>query len=198
MGEGPRRRPAGRMRRVSLVGVPGSGKTTVGRELATSLGVPFVELDSIFHQPDWHELSREDFRERVADKVAAPRWVVDGNYSAVRDLVWDRADTVVWLDLPRRLVVRRIILRTVRRAVTRERLWNDNREPLANLYRLDPEKNIIRWAWVRHAVYVERYDAAMHDSVFDHLHFVRLRSTAAINAYSPPAAGAVAADGSAP
>jgi adenylate kinase family enzyme len=105
----------------------------------------------------------------VADVVAAPGWVVDGNYSAVRDLVWDRADTVVWLDLPRRLVMRRIILRTVRRAVTRERLWNDNREPLANLYRLDPEKNIIRWAWVRHAVYVERYDAAMHDSAFDHL-----------------------------
>jgi hypothetical protein len=90
---------------------------------------------------------------------------------------------VVWLDLPRRLVMRRIILRTVRRAVTRERLWNDNREPLANLYRLDPEKNIIRWAWVRHAVYVERYDAAMHDSAFDHLRFVRLRTTAGIDAF---------------
>jgi adenylate kinase family enzyme len=171
------------MRRVSLVGVPGSGKTTVGRKLATSLGVPFVELDSIFHQPDWHELSREDFRERVTDAVAAPGWVVDGNYSSVRDLVWDRTDTVVWLDLPRRLVMRRIILRTVRRAVTRQRLWNGNREPLTNFYRLDPERNIIRWAWVRYAVYVKRYDAAMRDPAYDHLRFVRLRTTAEVDAF---------------
>jgi adenylate kinase family enzyme len=103
------------MQRVSLVGVSGAGKTTVGRKLAASLGVPFVELDAIFHQPDWVELPRDDFREQVSAALAAPGWVVDGNYSAVRDLVWDQADTVVWLDLPRRLVMRRVILRTLRR-----------------------------------------------------------------------------------
>jgi hypothetical protein len=81
--------------------------------------------------------------------VAAPAWVVDGNYSVVRDLVWDRADAVVWLDLPRRLVMRRVILRTLRRAVTREALWNGNREPMTNFSRLDPKVDIIRWTWVR-------------------------------------------------
>jgi adenylate kinase family enzyme len=109
------------MQRVSLVGPPGSGKTTVGRKLAASLEVPFVELDAIFHRPAWAELSRDNFRERVSDALTARGWVVDGNYSAVRDLVWDRADTVVWLDLGRWLVMRRVVLRTVRRAVTRER-----------------------------------------------------------------------------
>jgi len=171
------------MRRVSLVGVSGGGKTTVGRKLAASLDVPFVELDSIFHQPGWVELPRDDFRERVSEVLTAPGWVVDGNYSAVRDLVWDRADTVVWLDLPRWLVTRRVILRTVRRAVTRERLWNGNREPLTNFYRLDPEKSIIRWAWVKHAGYVERYGAAMHDSAYAHLRFVRLRTTQEVDAF---------------
>jgi hypothetical protein len=141
------------MRRVSLVGVPGSGKTTVGRKLAASLAVPFVELDAIFHQPHWAELSRDDFRDRVSTVVVAPAWVVDGNYSVVRDLVWDRADTVVWLDLPRRLVMRRVILRTLRRAITREALWNGNREPLTNFYRLDPQQNIISWTWVKYATY---------------------------------------------
>jgi len=181
--EHARRRPLGRMQRVSLVGAPGSGKTTVGRKLAESLGVPFVELDAIFHQPHWTELSRDDFRERVGTAVAAPEWVVDGNYSVVRDLVWDRADTVVWLDLPRRLVMRRVILRTLRRAVTREALWNGNREPMTNFYRLDPEANIIRWTWVKYATYFERYEAAMRDPANDRLRFVRLRAPQQIDAF---------------
>jgi adenylate kinase family enzyme len=171
------------MRRVSVVGVSGAGKTTVGRKLAASLGVPFVELDAIFHQPDWAELPRDEFRERVGATVAAPGWVVDGNYSAVRDLVWDRADTVVWLDLPRRLVMRRVILRTLRRGLTRETLWNGNREPLANFYRLDPEENIVRWTWVKYATYVDRYQTAMRDPAYDRLRFVRLRTPHEIDGF---------------
>ena len=181
--EQDRRRPVGRTQRVSLVGVSGAGKTTVGRKLAASLGVAFVELDAIFHQPDWAELPRDAFRERVGAALAAPGWVVDGNYSAVRDLVWDRADTVVWLDLPRRLVMRRVIQRTLRRAITREALWNGNREPLTNFYRLDPEQNIIRWTWVKYASYVERYEAAMDDPAYDRLRFVRLRTPHEIDGF---------------
>jgi hypothetical protein len=99
-----------------------------------------------------------------------------GNYAAVRDLVWERADTVVWFDLPRLLVMRRVVLRTLRRAVTRQELWNGNREPLTNFYRLDPEQNIIRWAWSKHPGYTERYSAAMGDAANAHLQFIRLRS----------------------
>jgi len=164
------------MRRISLVGVPGSGKTSVGRRLAASLDVPFIELDSIFHQPEWAELPRPEFRQRVAEAVAGDAWVVDGNYSAVQDLAWQRADTVVWLDLPRRTVTQRVIRRTVRRVVTRERLWNNNREPISNLYRLDPEKSIIAWTWVKHPEYIQRYAAAIQDPEWQHLRFVRLRS----------------------
>jgi adenylate kinase family enzyme len=171
------------MHRVSVVGIPGSGKTTVGRQLAASFGIPFVELDSIFHQPGWVELPVDDFRKRVTEALTAPAWVVDGNYSAVRDLVWQRADTVVWLDLPRRRVMYRIILRTVRRALTRERLWNGNREPLSNFYRLDPAKNVIRWTWVKYADYIERYGTAMQDPAYSHLTFVRLRSQHEVDAF---------------
>lgn len=171
------------MRRISIVGAPGSGKTTIGRWLAVSLDVPFVELDAIFHQSGWRDLPRDLFRERVLEALDPEAWVVDGNYSAVQDLVWRRADTVVWLDLPRQVVMQRIILRTLRRAITRERLWNDNREPLTNFYRLNPEKNIIRWTWVKHPVYVERYGAAMHDAVHAHLRFVRLGSQREIDAF---------------
>jgi adenylate kinase family enzyme len=171
------------VRRVALVGVPGSGKTTLGRRLAESLDVAFVELDSIFHQPGWTDLPHDEFRERVGEALTADGWVVDGNYAAVRDLVWQRADTVVWLDLPRGLIMRRIIRRTVRRAVTREVLWNGNREPFSTFFRLDPDKNIIRWAWVKHPEYVERYTTAMHDATFAHIRFVRLRSQTEIDSF---------------
>src|SRR5260221_7221520 len=123
----PERWHAVSMQRVSLVGVPGSGKTTVGRQLAASLGVPFVELDAIFHQPGWGELPRDDFRQRVSDALTADRWVLDGNYSAVQDLVWRRADTVVWLDLPRPPGIRRVLPRTLPPALTRERPLNGDR-----------------------------------------------------------------------
>jgi adenylate kinase family enzyme len=171
------------MRRVSIVGVPGSGKTTIGRRLATSLGVPFVELDEIFHQPGWEDLPLDDFRSRVSDAVSTDEWVVDGNYSAVQDLVWQRAETVVWLDLPRRVVMRRVIMRTARRASTREELWNGNREPLSNFYRWDPQKNIVRWAWVKYPAYSDRYAAAIEDPLHAHIRFIRLRSAAEVDAF---------------
>ena len=164
------------MRRVSIVGSAGAGTTTVGRRLAAGLDVPLVELDGIFHQPEWTPLPRDEFRARVAEIVAADGWVVDGNYSAVQDLVWAAADTVVWLDPPRRVAMRRVTGRTVRRVVTRERLWNGNREPLTNLYRLDPEQNIVRWAWVTHPELVERYESMAADPAFAHLQVLRLRT----------------------
>src|SRR5215475_11726512 len=85
------------VQRVSVVGVSGSGKSTLGRELAGRLAVPFVELDAIFHQPGWTPLPEDEFRRRVAEIAAGDGWVIDGNYSAVQPLVWERADTVVWV-----------------------------------------------------------------------------------------------------
>lgn len=164
--------------RVSVVGNSGSGKTTLARRIAEELSVPHVELDAIFHQAGWTPLPRDEFRSRVDAATAGEAWVVDGNYSAVRDIVWERADTVVWLDLPRRTVMRQLTLRTLRRAVTREELWNTNREPLANFLRWDPEQSILRWAWTRHQPNRERYAAAMVDPRWNHLAFVRLTSVA--------------------
>jgi adenylate kinase family enzyme len=164
------------VRRVSVVGNSGSGKTTLGRALADRLGVSFVELDSVFHQPGWQPLPVDEFRRRVAAVVAGDAWVVDGNYSAVRDLVWARADTVVWLDLPRRTVMWQVVSRTLRRTLTRVELWNGNREPVTGLFRLDPERSIIRWAWIKHDVYASRFAAAARDPAFGHLSFVRIGS----------------------
>ena len=163
------------VRRISLVGNSGSGKTTLARDLAAALGVPHLELDSIFHQPGWQPLDRAVFVRRVDEFTQAPGWVVDGNYSAVRDLVWSRADTVIWLDLPRFLVMRQVIWRTLRRMATNAELWNGNREQWRNLLGR-PEESIIVWAWTKHRTYHDRYLTAQTDPANAHLTFVRLHT----------------------
>lgn len=99
----PRRDPAIALtgcKRIVVVGRTGSGKTTLARELATALGVPHVELDSLYFGPDFSTVPLSVLRERTSAAIAGDFWVTDGNKSAVRDLVWPRADTVIWLDYP--------------------------------------------------------------------------------------------------
>jgi len=165
------------VRRVAVVGNSGSGKTTFGRQLASALGLRFVELDAIYHQPDWEPLPREVLRRRVAEIVAEDAWVVDGNYSAVRDLVLARADTIVWLDLSRLTVTRQIVWRTLRRAITRAELWNGNRESWRAVLSRDPAKSIILWSWTRHTRYRERYAKLTADPSYAHLNVLRISST---------------------
>jgi len=166
------------VRRVSVVGNSGSGKSTLGRALAARLSVPYVELDSIYHQRDWTPLPSEEFVARVTEIASADGWVIDGNYGAVRPLVWDRADTVVWVDPPRHLVMRRILWRTVSRGIMRRELWNGNRESLRNLLSRDEDVNVVLWAWRSHGNYRERYTAAAVDPAYEQLRFVRITSPA--------------------
>jgi adenylate kinase family enzyme len=153
--------------RFSVIGTSGSGKTTLGRALATRLAIPFIELDSIVHQANWVALSDAEFRARVAALVDAERWVIDGNYHVVRDLVWDRATTVVWLDLPRWQIMAQVIWRSVSRAAMRKELWNGNRERWSALVDRD---HPIRWAWRTFHERRQRY-AELRDA-----RWVRLRS----------------------
>jgi adenylate kinase family enzyme len=161
-----------------VVGCSGSGKTTLARRLARVLDAPHIELDSIFHQQGWTPLPDEEFRARVGAATEPARWVVDGNYSVVQPIVWGKADTVVWFDLPFAVVLMRTVRRTLRRVVTREELWNGNREPMSNLWSLDPEKSIIMWTVTRFGTYRRRYAAATSDPRWAALRFVRLRSQA--------------------
>jgi adenylate kinase family enzyme len=135
---------------VAIFGTSGSGKTTLARRLAESLSLRHIEVDGIYHQANWTPLDDEEFVARLDEATKRRGWITDGNYTAVRPLLVDRADTVVWLDYPRRITTFRVIRRTVRRAVRREVLWNGNREALSNLFRLDPERSVIRWSFTTH------------------------------------------------
>jgi len=118
-------------RRIAVYGPSGSGKTTFSRQVGDLLSLPVIELDSIQHMPNWEERPTDDFRAVLTARLdeRAHGWICDGNYgSKARDLVLARADTVVWLRLPFRVVYPRLVWRTLRRMWTREELWNGNRE----------------------------------------------------------------------
>jgi adenylate kinase family enzyme len=140
-----------------VAGTSGSGKTTLARAIAGELGVPCVELDALHHGPAW--TPRPEFADDVARLVAQPAWVTEWHYTAVRELLLGRADCLVWLDLPRALVLRRVVRRTLRRRLRREVLWNGNVEPPLRTFFTDPD-HIVRWAWRTHGRTTERVTAA--------------------------------------
>jgi adenylate kinase family enzyme len=114
-----------------------TGKTTVSRELARRLGLPHIELDALHHDSGWREAPADVFQQRVlvAFEAAADGWVADGNYrSKLGSLVLERADTAVILEPPFRVVFGRALRRTIGRTITREELWNGNREQFRHLF----------------------------------------------------------------
>jgi adenylate kinase family enzyme len=164
------------VQRVVVIGQSGAGKTTLARRLARQLQVPHLELDAFFHGPDWQPTPT--FVRDVDAATSAPAWVVDGNYSPVRDLVWSRADTVVWLDLPRTTTLRRVLLRTARRLVTRPELWNGNREPWRTVLRAS---HPIRWTWQTYHPHRHAYEERMGDPRWEHVTVTRLHTPAQVS-----------------
>ena len=163
-----------------MIGCSGAGKTTFGKALAARLGVDFIELDAIFHQPGWTELPDDEFQARVRDAVGADGWVVDGNYAVVRPIVLERATHVAWLDYSRPRVMQQVIRRSVSRAITRRELWNGNQENAREW--LNPE-HPIRWAWSTHARKRVEYEARFRDPHAAHLDVARFPTPRAARAW---------------
>lgn len=166
-----------RLSRVNICGTSGSGKTTLGKKVAAILGVPFYELDAFHHLPNWQERPVEEFRQMVEEATSISGWVVDGNYSKGRDIVWSKVQVVVWLDYPLPTVLWRLTGRIMRRGLRREVLWNGNRE---SLWRHFFTKDSL-YVWVFATYRRRRADflRLSKDPQWSHVRFVRLASAKA-------------------
>lgn len=132
-------------KKIAVIGTTSSGKSTLAAQLADRLKLDFVDLDAHYWQPNWTPAPLEDFRASVDKATHRNDWVVAGNYHAVHDLVWPRAEALIWLDYSFGLVFWRLLTRTVRRSITQEELWNGNRENFWNQIRVWSSDSLINW-----------------------------------------------------
>ena len=114
--------------RLVVVGTSGSGKTTLAAQIAAILAIPHVEIDALHWGPNWTETPKDELQAKILAAIAGPAWVVDGNYSKVRPVLWPRATTIVWLDYSLPVLIWRILRRTLGRVFLRQELWSGNRE----------------------------------------------------------------------
>lgn len=159
--------------RLVVIGVSGSGKTTLAQQLAQSLSLPHVELDALYWERKWQPASRPVFRGRVQAATAEEAWVVDGNYSQSRDIVWSRATDLVWLDYGLIPVMCRVILRTAWRLISQKELWNGNRESFRNIF---GRNSIIWYAFTSHRRHRRKYLTILDGEEFRHMNVYRFNS----------------------
>jgi adenylate kinase family enzyme len=159
--------------RVVVIGTSCVGKTTFAQALARVLNFPHVELDALYWQPNWVPRPPDEFRALIAQALAQDCWVTDGNYGAVRDLVWSRATTVIWLNYVFPLVLLRVLTRTVRRALTQEELFSGNRESLRMAF--FSRESILWWAITTFHRRRRQYRRLFDSKTFPHLACVEFR-----------------------
>lgn len=165
------------MKRIAIIGVTGSGKSTLGNQIGERLNISHIELDSLYWEPDWQPAPLQTFRQRVDTALPVDGcWVCDGNYSKVRDIVWRRADTLIWLNYALPITLWRVMLRTFTRIITRKTLWGTNRETFHNAFFSD--EPLFMWAIKTHSQHQLKYPPQFAQPEHAHLTLFRFKSPA--------------------
>jgi adenylate kinase family enzyme len=165
-----------RLQRTAVIGTSCSGKTTFARSLAQVLQVPHIELDTLHWLPGWKPRPRDEFRQVVADAVAADSWILDGNYSKSRDVVWLRARCLIWLNYPFHVVFGRALSRTVRRVFDGQELFAGNRETFRQAFL--SRDSILLWVLQTYHRRKREYPQLFREYRDRSLHIIVLRSQA--------------------
>ena len=162
--------------RVVVVGVTSSGKSTLAENLAKRFDLCFIELDALHWEPNWQGAPLDVFRERVEKATQADRWIVAGNYHVVRDLIWPKAEAVIWLDYPFLTVLWQLTLRTFRRWWNQELLWGTNREPLIQHFKLWSQDSLFHWLFKTYWRRKHEIPMLLSQSEHQHLKLIRFKN----------------------
>jgi len=161
--------------RIVVIGVTSSGKSTLAEKVAKRFNLTFIELDALHWEPGWTEAPLDVFRSRIEGAMQSGKWIIAGNYQIARDLVWPRAEAVIWLDYPFLLVLKQLTRRTFARWWTQDLLWGTNRESIWDHLRLWSKESLFHWLfktyWRRKREYPELLALPEHR----HLKLIRFR-----------------------
>ncbi|MCB1072360.1 MAG: adenylate kinase [Chlamydiales bacterium] len=130
------------MKRIVIIGSCGSGKTTLARHLAENLDYPVTDLDDLYWLPNWTLRPKEEFASLIEKATRSDCWIICGNQSKFRHLIWPKADTIIWLDLPLHILLRRVLVRSLQRICDKKPICNGNYETFSRLF---CSKSIFYW-----------------------------------------------------
>lgn len=166
-------------RRIIVVGTSGSGKTHVAKAIAARLGIKYICNDALIWRADWQLVPKPERLPGFDAATDCDAWVIDGNVGAYTSpenaILLERADTIVWLDLPRRTVWRQVIVRTTKRVLFREELWHGNRETFRTSFL--SRDSIILWSIQTFSKCRSRYQEMFTDDRWAHLQRIRLANS---------------------
>ncbi|MEO8354447.1 MAG: adenylate kinase [Chloroflexota bacterium] len=161
--------------RIVVIGATSSGKSTLAEKLATGFGLSFIELDALHWEPNWQEAPHQVFRTHVETAIKAEKWIVAGNYRIVRDLIWPKAEAVIWLDYPFMTVLWQLTRRTFTRWWTQELLWGTNREPLMKHFKVWSQDSLFHWLFKTYWSRKREFPALLSQPEFQHLKLIRFK-----------------------
>lgn len=159
-----------------IIGVTGSGKSTLAERLAKRFDLNYIELDALYWEPNWQAASLEVFRARVEESTQAEKWIVAGNYHMVRDIIWSRAEAILWLDYSLWRVFWQLTHRNFKRWWTQELLWGTNREPLWVHFKLWSKDSLYNWLFQTYWRRRRECPMLLSQPEHQHLKLIRFRS----------------------
>ncbi len=160
-----------KVKKIVIVGTSGSGKTCLGKKLSQISGLPQTDLDEIFWLPGWIESDRRELEQKISEKVNSDEWIISGNYNRVSDVIWQKANMMIWLDYPLLKIFWRCLKRSFRRIVTREICCNGNYETIKMLF---SSKSILLWVLKTYRKRKKTYSKFFQDHNDSQIQLVRI------------------------
>ncbi|MEZ0397033.1 MAG: AAA family ATPase [Anaerolineales bacterium] len=170
-------------RRVVVVGATGCGKSTLAENLAQRLGLDYIELDALYWKPGWVGSAEEEFRAKVEAATRSLGWALAGNYRVVRDIVWPRAEAVIWLDYPFLLILGRLLGRIWLRWRRKELLWGTNYEPLWVHFKFWSDDSLVKWLFKTYWRRKREYPALFARPEYAHLKVLHFKKPGEMEAW---------------
>ena len=162
------------MKRIVVIGTSCTGKTTFSSKLASSLNIEHIELDSIYWKENWQPTDDEIFVPKVKKRIDKDEWLVEGNYKVVRDLVWSKATDIIWLNFPFHIVFFRCLSRTIKRIISKEKVYADNVETFRKAF--FSKDSIILWTVQTYKMRKRVYGNAFREKKYTNLTYHKVNN----------------------